>query len=76
MLYVVDSVTRKWLDQARQQGQVVNASAPDGTYAAGVNRITELIPVLMSDIVSSAPADQKVSTLNCHDFISAVIERV
>ncbi|KAL1894568.1 hypothetical protein Sste5346_005803 [Sporothrix stenoceras] len=59
VLYVVDSVTRKWLDQARQQGQVVNVSAPDGTYAAGVNRVTELIPVLMNDIVSTAPADQK-----------------
>ncbi|KIH91554.1 protein NRD1 [Sporothrix brasiliensis 5110] len=59
VLYVVDSVTRKWLDQARQQGQAVNGSAPDGTYAAGVNRVTELIPVLMTDILSTAPADQK-----------------
>ncbi|EFW98928.1 RNA-binding protein [Grosmannia clavigera kw1407] len=59
VLYVVDSVTRKWLDQAKLQGQAVNSSAPDGTYAAGVNRVTELIPVLMNDILSSAPADQK-----------------
>ncbi|CAK7198972.1 hypothetical protein SEUCBS139899_001640 [Sporothrix eucalyptigena] len=59
VLYVVDSVTRKWLDQAKQQGQAINGSAPDGTYAAGVNRVTELIPVLMNDILSSAPADQK-----------------
>ncbi|OAA67864.1 RNA-binding protein [Niveomyces insectorum RCEF 264] len=61
VLYVVDSVTRKWLDQAKQQGQAVNASAPDGTYAAGVNRVTELIPILMNDILSTAPADQKLA---------------
>ena len=53
-------MTRKWLEQAKQQGQVVNNTAPDGTYAAGVNRVTELMPVLMNDITSSAPADQKV----------------
>lgn len=60
VLYVVDSVTRKWLEQAKQQGQPVGSSAPDGTFAAGVNRVTELMPVLMNDIVSSAPQDQKV----------------
>ena len=60
MLYVVDSVTRRWLDQAKQQGQTVNSSAVDGTYAAGVHRVTELIPVLMNDIAQSAPAEQKV----------------
>lgn len=59
VLYVVDSVTRKWLEQAKQQGQPVGSSAPDGTFAAGVNRVTELMPVLMNDIVSSAPQDQK-----------------
>lgn len=60
VLYVVDSVTRKWLDQAKQNSQTVDGSAPDGSYAAGVNRVTELIPVLMNDIMSTAPADQKV----------------
>ncbi|KAF3765819.1 hypothetical protein M406DRAFT_226994, partial [Cryphonectria parasitica EP155] len=59
VLYVVDSVTRKWLEQAKQQGQPVNSAAPDGTFAAGVNRVTELMPVLMNDIISSAPQDQK-----------------
>ncbi|CAK7567002.1 MAG: hypothetical protein SEPTF4163_004959 [Sporothrix epigloea] len=59
VLYVVDSVTRKWLDQAKQHGQAINSSAPDGTYAAGVNRATELMPVLINDILSTAPADQK-----------------
>lgn len=60
MLYVVDSVTRKWLEQAKQLSQVVNSAAPDGTFAAGVNRVTELMPILMNDIILSAPEDQKV----------------
>ncbi|EOO00060.1 putative nrd1 protein [Phaeoacremonium minimum UCRPA7] len=59
VLYVVDSVTRKWMDQAKQQGQVVSSAAQDGTYGAGVHRVTELMPVLMNDIISSAPEDQK-----------------
>ena len=60
VLYVVDSVTRKWLEQAKAQGQPVNSSAQDGTYAAGVHRVTELMPVLMNDILQSAPDEQKV----------------
>ena len=60
VLYVVDSVTRKWLEQAKSQGQPVNSSAQDGTYAAGVHRVTELMPVLMNDILQSAPDEQKV----------------
>jgi len=59
VLYVVDSVTRKWLEQAKAQGQGVTKSAPDGTYGAGVNRVTELMPVLMNDIVQSAPEEHK-----------------
>lgn len=60
MLYVVDSVTRRWVEQAKQQGQSVNSSAKDGTYAAGVHRVTELLPVLMNDIIQTAPGEQKV----------------
>ncbi|KAK7747666.1 hypothetical protein SLS62_008992 [Diatrype stigma] len=59
VLYVVDSVTRRWVDHAKQQGQQINNSAPDGTYACGVNRVTELLPVLMNDIIQNAPAEQK-----------------
>ncbi|KAG6039375.1 hypothetical protein E4U41_002765 [Claviceps citrina] len=59
VLYVVDSVTRKWLEQAKAQGQTVNSSARDGTYAAGVHRVTELMPVLMNDIVQFAPEEHK-----------------
>lgn len=60
VLYVVDSVTRKWLEQAKAQGQAINSSAQDGTYAAGVNRVTELMPVLMNDILQTAPEEHKV----------------
>jgi hypothetical protein len=60
VLYVVDSVTRKWSEQAKNQGQAVSSSAPDGTFAAGVNRVKELLPSLMNDIIQSAPDDQKV----------------
>ena len=61
VLYVVDSVTRQWVDQARKIGQLPGSGAPDGTFAAGVTRVTELLPVLMNDIINSAPDDQKVS---------------
>lgn len=60
VLYVVDSVTRQWVDQARKSGQQIGPGAPDGTFAAGVHRVTELLPSLMNDIISSAPDDQKV----------------
>ncbi|KAI9840772.1 MAG: hypothetical protein M1837_001302 [Sclerophora amabilis] len=59
VLYVVDSVTRQWVDHARKAGQAVGSAASDGTYAAGVNRVTELLPVLMNDIIQHAPPDQK-----------------
>ncbi|GAP87948.1 putative NRD1 protein [Rosellinia necatrix] len=59
VLYVVDSVTRKWVDQAKQHSQPINSSAQDGTYAAGVHRVTELLPVLMNDIIQNAPGEQK-----------------
>ena len=60
VLYVVDSVTRKWTEQAKSAGQVINSAAEDGTFAAGVHRVKELLPVLMNDIIQSAPDDQKV----------------
>ncbi|OKL57222.1 hypothetical protein UA08_07679 [Talaromyces atroroseus] len=59
VLYVVDSVTRQWVEAARKAGQPPGSAAPDGTFAAGVNRVTELLPVLMTDIINNAPEDQK-----------------
>jgi protein NRD1 len=61
VLYVVDSVTRKWTEQAKNAGQSINVSAEDGTFAAGVNRVKELLPNLMNNIIaSSLDKDQKV----------------
>lgn len=60
VLYVVDSVTRAWVEQARKAGQAFGPSAPDGTFAAGVNRVTELLPSFMTDIITNAPEEQKV----------------
>lgn len=61
VLYVVDSVTRKWLEHAKAQGQLpISALSPDGTFAAGVHRVTELMAMLMDDIIATAPEDQKV----------------
>ncbi|KAL8741597.1 MAG: hypothetical protein Q9190_005819 [Brigantiaea leucoxantha] len=59
VLYVVDSVTRSWLDKARNAGLQPGPGAADGSYAAGVYRVTELLPILMNDIINSAPEDQK-----------------
>ncbi|KAI9782205.1 MAG: hypothetical protein M1839_005319 [Geoglossum umbratile] len=59
VLYVVDSVTRQWVEQAKKTGQPAGNAAQDGTFAAGVNRVTELLPVLMTDIIQHAPEDQK-----------------
>ena len=64
VLYVVDSVTRKWTENAKLAGQPINSAAQDGTFAAGVNRVQELLPVLMNDIIQTAPADQKVRLNN------------
>jgi hypothetical protein len=69
VLYVVDSVTRQWVDQARKAGQSPGSGAPDGTFAAGVNRVTELLPVLLTDIINTAPDDQKVRyRIACESF--------
>lgn len=59
VLYVVDSVARKWTEQAKSAGQTINSTAEDGTFAAGVHRVKELLPVLMNDIIQSAPDDHK-----------------
>lgn len=73
VLYVVDSVTRQWVEAARKAGQPSGSAAPDGTFAAGVNRVTELLPVLMTDIINNAPEDQKVrSRCNAHIISSNI----
>ncbi|KAL6720234.1 hypothetical protein ACLMJK_002155 [Lecanora helva] len=68
VLYVVDSVTRGWVEQARRAGQTFGSSATDGTFAAGVNRVTELLPSFMSDIITNAPEEQKARILKLIDI--------
>ncbi|KAL9088111.1 MAG: hypothetical protein Q9159_003309 [Coniocarpon cinnabarinum] len=59
VLYAVDSVARQWIERGSAAGQNVKASeSTDGTYAAGVNRISELLPTMMSDLIAQAPDDQ------------------
>jgi len=62
VLYVIDSITRQWIEKARQSGQeLAGIASPDGTYASGVYKMTESMPSLMDDIIRTAPQDQKVS---------------
>lgn len=57
----MDSVVRQWIEKAGVSGQDVSSvKVEDGTFAAGVRRITELLPILMNDLVQNAPDDQKV----------------
>lgn len=64
VLYVVDSVTRQWIEKARASGQDLSGTATvDGTFASGVHKITELLPALIDDLIQNAPADHKVCEL-------------
>ena len=57
-LYVVDSIARKYLEQAKRLHEPVSHAAPDGTFGAGVHRITNLLPALMNDILQNAPPEE------------------
>ncbi|KAJ5413671.1 hypothetical protein N7509_000298 [Penicillium cosmopolitanum] len=59
VLYVIDSIVRHWIESTRKAGRPPRSAAPDGTFAAGVDRITKLLPVLMTDIISGAPKDHE-----------------
>lgn len=59
VLYVIDSITLHWVDATRRAGRPPRSAAPGGTLAAGVDRMTKLLPVLMTDIISTAPLDDK-----------------
>ena len=59
VLYVVDSVTRQWVDKARHAGQQVGGPAAEGTFASGVQKVTDLLPVMMNELFVAAPVAQK-----------------
>ncbi|KZL86236.1 rna recognition domain-containing protein [Colletotrichum incanum] len=58
-LYVVDSVVRKWLVQARSRQQVCDENAADGTCGAGVHRLTVLMPNFIDDLLRALPDGHK-----------------
>ena len=62
VLYVVDSVTRQWVEKARHAGQAMSGpTVAQGTYAAGVHKMTEVLPVMVNELIQHAPDNQKVS---------------
>lgn len=53
-------MTRQWIEKARQSSQELSGSAaPEGTFASGVHRVTELLPSLIDDTIQNAPPDHK-----------------
>ncbi|WQF76912.1 Putative CID domain-containing protein [Colletotrichum destructivum] len=59
VLYVIDSVIRKWLAQARSRQQVYDENAADGTCGAGAHRLTVLMPNLIDDLLRALPDGHK-----------------
>lgn len=65
-LYVVDSIVRVYKDEAKKRGETIDASAPEGTFAAGVYKITELIESIVDDaleLLINAGTNQKIGKL-------------
>ena len=65
-IYVIDSVVRRWIETAKQQGQELNIEGrgEPGTFPAAVKRVTELMPALFDDAMKSIPTDQKDKLAN------------
>ncbi|CCF41904.1 Rpb7-binding protein seb1 [Colletotrichum higginsianum] len=59
ILYVVDSVIRKWREQALFHKQTTDENAADGTFGAGVYRLTTLMPSLINDVLRILPDGYK-----------------
>lgn len=68
VLYVVDSVLRGWMDGAKKSGQALGPGAADGTFAAGVFNITELIDVFVNETIATAPENQKEKITRLFDI--------
>lgn len=61
VLFVVDSVTRQWMEKAKQAGQgSAAAMSSDSPYVAGVDRMSKIVASFVGETVSQAPVDQKV----------------
>lgn len=48
-LYVVDSIVRIFIEEAKKQNQEITSLAPEGTYASAVYKISELVELLIDD---------------------------
>lgn len=48
-LYVVDSIVRVYTDEAKKRGEEISGLAPEGTFASGVYKISELIESIIDD---------------------------
>lgn len=48
-MYVVDSIIRVYIEQAKKIGEELTPTAPDGTFSAGINKITELIESIIDN---------------------------
>jgi protein NRD1 len=48
-LYVVDSIVRGYTEEAKKLNETIDSSASEGTFAAGVYKISELIESLIDD---------------------------
>ncbi|KAF2119170.1 hypothetical protein BDV96DRAFT_569155 [Lophiotrema nucula] len=59
VIYVVDSFTRQWAEKAKTTGQAISKNAAPGTFASGVWKVTDVLPDLMTDMIQSAPDNQK-----------------
>lgn len=48
------------MSKAAQSGQkLVGATAPQGTFASGVHKMTEILPLMMNELLSDYPVNQK-----------------
>ncbi|CCE86987.1 Piso0_005512 [Millerozyma farinosa CBS 7064] len=48
-LYVVDAIVRAYIEEAKKLNEEISPSAPEGTYASAVCKVSELIESLIDD---------------------------
>lgn len=63
-LYVVDSIVRIYMDEAKKQNQEISSSAPDGTFAAGVYKISELVESLVDDALDLLISKSQITKIS------------
>lgn len=69
VLFVVDSVTRQWIEKAKGTGQsFTEATAPEGSFAAGVHMMSRKVASFVKEMIATGPTDQKVccALSSCH----------